>query len=234
MRFISARTVKLLRHTIVVVLALTALVLPGKGIAAPPSNDNFADATSITSLPLSETVGVTEATTETGEPVTWYGQSRTVWWSLTPAKNTIIRIARASCCQFISVYQANSPGFDGLARISGAGDPWVVFSLNGGTTYYVQSGDDYPYGWTTAVTLSIDEVLPPVNDDFADAKSFSDVPFSDAPDMTAATVKWVSQQRVAQTFNDRPGTRSRPRRAARTAASPSIMSTSIPARRFSI
>jgi PKD domain len=191
MQSISARATLRPRTVLVVVFALTALVLPGNGIGAPPTNDNFADATSVTSLPFSQTVEVTEATIETGEPVTWFGQSRSVWWSFTPAENTMIRIARAPCCyQFISVYRADSSGFDGLARISGTGDPWgTVFSLNGGTTYYVQSGDDYPYGWTTTVTLSLDEMLPPVNDDFADAKAFSEVPYSDAPDMTAATVE---------------------------------------------
>ena len=175
----------------VAAFVVTALLMPGSGIAAPPSNDNFVDATAITSLPLSQTVDVTEATIESGEPVTWWGQSRSVWWSLTPAHDTIVRIARAPCCyQFISVYRADSPDFGGLSRISGTGDPWgTVFSLAGGTTYYVQSGDDYPYGWTTSVTLALEEVLPPANDDFADAKSFSDVPYSDAPDMTAATVE---------------------------------------------
>jgi hypothetical protein len=179
------------RTMFVVVLALTALAVPGSGIAAPPPNDDFADASSITSLPFGETVGVTEATIETGEPVTWFGQSRSAWWSFTPAANTMIRIARAPCCyQFISIYRADSPGFEGLTLMSGTGDPWgTVFSVNGGTTYYIQSGDDYPYGWTTQVTLSIDEVLPPANDDFVDAKRVSGVPYSDAPDMTAATVE---------------------------------------------
>ena len=65
----------------------------------------------------------------------------------------------------------------------------TTYALAGGATYYFQSGDLYPYGWETATTLPLEEVLPPPNDDLADAAAVSSVPYSDAPDMTAATVE---------------------------------------------
>ncbi len=165
--------------------------LRGPATALPPSNDNFADATVIPSLPFSETVGIIEATTEPGEPLTWYGQSRTVWWSFTPAADTLLRVRPRGCCAFLAVFRADAGGFAGLTGISysESGPLGTTYSLVGGTPYYFQSGDDYPYGWETATTLPLEEVLPPPNDDFADAKTVSEVPYSDAPDMTAATVE---------------------------------------------
>lgn len=158
--------------------------------AAPPSNDNFADATAVSGLPFAQTVSIVEATIETGEPVTWYGQSRSVWWSFTPADDVLARLRLAlSCCPFLSVYRADSGGFGGLTRIFSNGPEPGTFFFDGGTTYYFQAGDEYPYGWTTAVTLEIEEVLPPPNDNFADAIAFSSVPYSNAPDMTAASLE---------------------------------------------
>jgi hypothetical protein len=175
----------------VAALAVGALLAPGPATALPPSNDNFADATVIPSLPFSETVGIIEATTEPGEPLTWYGQSRTVWWSFTPAADTLLRVRPRGCCAFLAVFRGDAGGFAGLTGISysESGPLGTTYSLVGGTPYYFQSGDNYPYGWETATTLPLEEVLPPPNDDFADAKTVSEVPYSDAPDMTAATVE---------------------------------------------
>jgi hypothetical protein len=177
------------RCTFVVALVLAALALPGTSLAAPPSNDNFADATVVPGLPFSDTVNIVEATTEPGEPSQSWGQSRTVWWSFTPSADTLVRVRPRGCCAFLFVFRADAPGFTGLARLdsSGSNPLGTTYPLTGGTTYYFQSGDSYPYGWETATTLPLEEVVPPANDDFAGAVPFSSVPFSHSVDATAAT-----------------------------------------------
>ena len=164
------------------VLAATALLVSGSAVAAPPSNDNFADAKVIPGLPFSETVGIAEATTEPGEPSQSFGQSRTVWWSFAPSADTLLRVRPRGCCSFLSVFRADAPGFAGLTRLDSSGSSHLgtTYAVAGGATYYFQSGDLYPYGWETATTLPLEEVLPPPNDDLADAAAVSGVPYSDA------------------------------------------------------
>lgn len=67
------------------VLVLIGLVVAGPAstaLAAPPSNDNFADATVVPSLPYSDSVNTAEATTEPGDP-DCVGNGPTVWYAYT-------------------------------------------------------------------------------------------------------------------------------------------------------
>lgn len=56
---------------VVVAVALCAVAVPGASLAAPPSNDDFANATIVgaADLPYTATVVNTEATTEANEPL---------------------------------------------------------------------------------------------------------------------------------------------------------------------
>jgi hypothetical protein len=177
------------------VLASALYVVP-TSFAAPPSNDDFANATVITALPFSSTVGITEATTETGEPIdSLYYQGRSVWYSFTPAADAVVRIDPGSSFEapFLVVYRADGPGFGGLARI--AGDHWgsavlQTLRVRAGTTYYIQGGDRYAvWGYTNTFRVNVNVVPPPPNDNFADAISFASIPFSDSRDLTGATIE---------------------------------------------
>ena len=59
-----------------------------------PSNDDVADATSVTSMPLTESVDVTAATTEVGEPVPscFYSGGKSIWYSITPPVATHVTV----------------------------------------------------------------------------------------------------------------------------------------------
>src|SRR4051812_39990878 len=70
------------------VLALMLYATPSS-VAAPPSNDNFADAVVVGSLPFTNVVSVGDATTEPGEPGS---QSRTVWYSFAPQSDLIAKV----------------------------------------------------------------------------------------------------------------------------------------------
>ena len=50
--------------TILPVVALAALAIAAPASAAPPANDTFAGATTISSLPFNETLDTTQATTD--------------------------------------------------------------------------------------------------------------------------------------------------------------------------
>ena len=171
-------------------VAVVVLAFPSSVLGAPPPNNDFANATVITSLPFSQTVGITEATTEAGEPLWWFRQSRTVWWSFTPVTDAMVKVSiGGGSYAFLSIYEAESGGFGGLTRMSWGGPKSYTFPLEAGTTYYIQSGDDWDFGWTSTVSLTVEAIPPPVNDNFADATQFSSVPFSANVDLTAATTE---------------------------------------------
>lgn len=177
--------------------ALWLLMQPGRAIAESPSNDNFADARVIASLPFSNVAGITEATTEPDEPgVDMYGPGKTVWYSFTPTSDLMLRADLGGSdyvSAFMSVYRADpdSPGFGGLTWIAGGSyGPSFAFQLEAGKTYYIQEGDSAAYwGWVSTIGINLQVVNPPPNDNFADATAVTSVPFSDNPDLTAATVE---------------------------------------------
>ena len=177
-------------------VVVAAIVGPPAAFAAPPANDNFANASVIGGMPFTDMVTITEATTEAGEPIdSPYYQGRTVWYSIAPADDVVVRFDPGWNwgAPFMVVYRADGAGFAGLTRI--ASDHWSsatvqTLRLEGGTTYYVQGGDRYAvWGMTSTFSLTASVVPPPPNDHFADAIAFSSVPFSDHRDLTAATVE---------------------------------------------
>jgi hypothetical protein len=80
--------------------ALTGLVLAGTALAAVPSNDTFASAPTISSLPFSDTVDTTEATTDSDDKAAGVAcgvsggraELHSAWCDYTPSSNRTIRI----------------------------------------------------------------------------------------------------------------------------------------------
>src|SRR5438094_894918 len=81
--FVLRPRVHRLGLAVIAAFALTAFASPPSSLAAPPMNDNFDNATAI-SLPFTDSVDLSEATTEPGEPF-FCGAQQTVWYSFTPA-----------------------------------------------------------------------------------------------------------------------------------------------------
>lgn len=157
----------------------------------PPPNDNFANATVIGSLPFSGSVDNTQATIEAGEPQFCNFSQQTVWYSFTPGANALV-IADMAGSSFgdtnLKVYQAGVSGigdlsFLGCSSFGGS----VSFRVQAGVTYYLQAGDVFNGGGTLRVNLQ--EVPPPPNDDFANAKVITALPFNDTVDTRAATAQ---------------------------------------------
>ena len=179
-----------MRSALVFVIAALALALPGAGNAAPPSNDAFASATAISSLPFSETVNLSEATLESGEPGggCWpIGGS--AWYKLEPTQTTTLQItSSAGFDRTVSVYRQFGSDFGGLSFVACGYQGNATPQLQGGATYYVQiARASWSGGGPLDLTLAV--LPPPSNDAFADAHVLGSLGSSEIVNMIASTVE---------------------------------------------
>src|SRR5262245_55563428 len=115
----------------------------------PPSNDAFLNATSIATLPFSDPVDLSVATTQAGEPtpscgIPFGGVSSTVWYTFTPAETRSTFASNvAGFATVIAVYTGST-----LATLtevtcrSGS----VAFTAEAGTTYHFLVGGLFDQG----------------------------------------------------------------------------------------
>ncbi len=167
-RFVSALLVAL------IAVSLSA----GAVLAAPPSNDTYASAIAITTIPFSDTVDTTEATTDgldeelnaqCGAPAT----DASVWYTLTaPADTQILVDASGSDYSTGVLVATGSPGgFEVIA----CGPQAVSFSAAAGVSYTLLIFDAQEDGGGNGgnLQLVVGEAPPPPEVDVAvDAGSF--------------------------------------------------------------
>jgi PKD repeat protein len=192
----SKRRQMMNRHTLfraaVALMTATALALSFAPAAlAQPANDNFSTATSIGTLPFTDGVDITFATTEFGEPFPCGFIPNTVWYAITPGSNTLIRVDENGSNfgdTYVAVYQDTGSGITGLLFQGCAtfGSSLTV-NVQSGTTYYIQAGRIFCCGGI--LQLNVQEILPPPNDAFANATTISALPFTQSIDSTAATTE---------------------------------------------
>jgi hypothetical protein len=132
-----------LRLPAAVGVALIGLLALPTSAYAQPTNDNFGSATVIASLPFSDVVNTTGATTELSEPQFCNFMSQTVWYSFTPATTQVVTADNIGTgfATDLNVYQQTGPGFGGLSFVGCSQNPNpVIFTAQTGTTYYIQTG----------------------------------------------------------------------------------------------
>ena len=143
------------RRMLVGAAAMTLLwVVAGVAVAAGPGSDSFAGATVLTGLPESASQSVVTATTEVDEDtVTCATISHTVWFSYTPAFNSVLvaDTVGSSFDTMLNVWTGSWP-FDEATELvacnddinlgGGDLDSRVQFNAAAGTTYWFQVG-----GW---------------------------------------------------------------------------------------
>lgn len=172
-------------------VVLVCFLTPPVASAAPPENDNFADATVITSLPFSDFGNLDGTTTEPAEPQFCTTQVQTVWYSFTATSDTVLDVdlAGSDFGVVINVYRVSSgdPGtLDFVACQGSFGSLYV--SAEQGVTYYFQVGSAVQ--GSLGMSLTVDEVPPPVNDQFVDATPVLETPFTaTVENVIAATVE---------------------------------------------
>jgi PKD domain-containing protein len=154
----------------------------------PPANDNFASPEAIGSLPFSATPDVTNAGVEPNEPQVCYYMPNTVWYSFSPTENTLVRADTQGSAinSNINVYKSNGSGISNLTNLGCTiyNGP-VTFLAEAGQTYYLQAGG--LYGQVGTMSVNLEQLPLPANDDFAKATSITALPSTIDFDTTWAT-----------------------------------------------
>lgn len=169
--------------------SLILLAAPTAAVASPPDNDNFADASVISALPFTDSGDLNGTTTEPGEQSFCVFQPQTVWYAFTPSTTGVISVDTngSQGPVVMTAYQSNGGGPGGLGFMSCIYSGSLVFTASAGTTYYFQVGSFF--SGPMLLQFHVQEVPPPPNDAFADAKAVTALPYSDTADMTAATTE---------------------------------------------
>lgn len=182
------------RSTFLVVAVLLGLLVPGPAHAAPPANDDFDQAVSITTSPFTTTQSVAEATQSTNDPTTCYGTYHTVWFTyIAPANGTITATTVGS--GYDTVLSAYS-GFRGSLTliacsddVDGVPQSRTVFPVVAGTRYHFMVGSYRPDSGSALTFSTTLTATTPGNDAFADAAPVTALPHTATADLSTATVE---------------------------------------------
>src|SRR5436190_9582431 len=169
-------------------IAAAMVALTATATAAPPSNDDFAAATVIASLPFGDSGDLAEASVEPGEPQTCAHLSQTVWYSITPATDETVHADASGSSTLnteIDFYREDGSGLGGLTVLDcGSYGSSVDMPLEAGKTYYIGAGNALGYGGTLQVNVRV----VPMPDDSAGAAPVASTPFSDPASRTDVDV----------------------------------------------
>ncbi|MDQ3402774.1 MAG: PKD domain-containing protein [Actinomycetota bacterium] len=173
------------RLVVAVVAALAAAVLmPGAAQAAPPSNDDFDNATAIT-LPFAEEVEMREATPAPDDPDSCYPlEVNTTWYSFAAAEDTTLRLDFGNASLDTAVFTGSRGALQLVPGTCASG--WTPRSLKAraGVTYYLKVAGST---WEDRFRFTAEAVLPPANDHFANATAIDALPFTGRTTLAAAT-----------------------------------------------
>src|SRR5260221_2415577 len=153
LRSLSRRTATMsnqARRRFSMVVAVVGLIVsagPRAASASPPANDNFVDATAITSLPFTDSGDLSGTTTEPGEPISCIYQPQTVWYAFTASSAGAIKVDMSGSQggAVFTVYQSSGGGFGGLGYRGCFFGGSMVLSTSANTPYSVQVGRHF-YG----------------------------------------------------------------------------------------
>ncbi len=181
-----------------VAVACLVMIQPGTALAAPPANDDFANATPVSALPFSDSGDLNGTTTEPGEPRGCSSTlEQTVWYAFTPTANTVVKAdLDGSDLGVVSnvYYQLTGSGFDGLQLLGciGFGNSFS-FAASSTATYYIQVRSIS--AGPANLQFHLQEIPPPPNDDFANAMQITTLPFSDIVDHPIAATREPAEPR---------------------------------------
>jgi hypothetical protein len=163
------------------------VALPGAARAAP-GNDNLGNATAISALPFSDSVDISQATTEPNEPqICGNFLPMTVWYSITPATDGILHVTGPGSTfnGIANVYRADGPAITDLTGLACNNLVYMIdVPVEAGQTYYIQAGS---YGDPGTLNLQVSESVQPANDDFDNAEPIASLPLSMMLDTSLAT-----------------------------------------------
>lgn len=180
---------RLVCAAIAAALGSAALVLGAtNAFADVPTNDEFGTAQVISALPFDTTEDTSQATTADADPFDCEnGQS--VWFSYTaPANQSVaVDINGTDYLAGVAIYTGTAADLTQVACREPFDTPTrTVFAATAGTTYHIMIGTCCG-SQADSLVLSVSELHPPANDDFANATVVQALPFTDRPDLTSAT-----------------------------------------------
>ena len=177
------------RALVLLAVALGTLIAAGSAHAAPPANDELANASPITSLPFTDSTDTSEATWPSSGEGGCAVSGHTIWYSLILDHEATIRadLVSAGFMSSLTLWHSGVPPAASLACADVGGH--LTHRVEANETYYLQVATRFFWEPGGPVTLTVTEVAPPSNDAFADAENVSALPFSEAGDMTAATIE---------------------------------------------
>ena len=156
------------------VLLAALAALPAGAQAAPPDNDDFADA-QIVHVGDRVTGTTLAATAQAGEPAPDPDHTRSVWYHLTPSVAETVRIDTCSGSFYAGLTIFTGTGLGDLTEVPvtrsfcNTGSR-IYVNVAAATTYYVRvaANDLAPGG---GIVLSVARPQAPANDDFENAQS---------------------------------------------------------------
>ena len=131
--------------------------------AAPPSNDDFASATSVTEpLPFTDSINTSEATTAVDDP-DCAGNGPTVWYAFTPSQDMLIQADTfgSDYDTTLSVYVGSSGNLSQIACNDDSGSLQSAVSFDAFTneTYYFMVGG-FASGPGGNLIFTVDQLQP--------------------------------------------------------------------------
>jgi hypothetical protein len=125
--------------SIAAILVLAPAILTTRAFAQPPSNDDFNDATVISSLPFSDSLNNEEATSAADDPSSaCFGETHTVWYSFTPDEDVTIN-ANTIGSEFDASLSVHT-GSRGSLNLLGCSSGSLTFEATAGETYFFMIG----------------------------------------------------------------------------------------------
>jgi hypothetical protein len=130
----------------------------------PPPNDDFANAEMAGAVPFTDSVDMTAATTEPGEPVTPAGFpiAGSAWYAFTPAESESLTASVSFCCATSTLAAYTGDSLTGLTEVKSTIGQMLTFSAVAGTKYYIQIGRGGAFGGTIQMSFRLEVTPPPV------------------------------------------------------------------------
>jgi hypothetical protein len=165
-------------------MVFVSVLAPTAALAAAPQNDDIAAVKTIASVPYSDTIDATDATSDPEDPQTC-NNGKSVWYSFTPSetKRVVAHTAGSDYSNVIAVFRGE-PDKDSLIACENGSSRYSFDAKSGVTYWFMVTG--YSGG---LLTFNLEIVIPPKNDEVGSAKNIGlDLPFKDVMNTTDASL----------------------------------------------
>jgi hypothetical protein len=171
---------------VTIAMALALMVLWAPAAAAKPvkpANDDFKKATKITTLPFTDNIDTSKATSAKDDPTDCGPTNNSVWYVLTAQTAMTVATGTLGSSYFTNV--AVYTGTQGSLTQVACDTNGASFQASKGETYHVMVTSPFSGGGT--LVFNVIGHIPPPNDDFDNATVIPNLPYTDTLDTIAAT-----------------------------------------------